>query len=122
MLITTVNDLLKLKDSLIFPMWDCDFKLLFRAKKILGIVDGSVPMSVGSDAKIEDIYVITHILMCETSNKMYKTLVVIFSRDTEQENCQILNEFYNFKFDSSKDSLSNFANLDNTHTQIESYQ
>lgn len=57
-----------------------------------------------------EIHLKFHFLMCTTSNKMYKTPVAVFSRDTEEPKYQLLTEFHNVKFDSSEDILSNKQN------------
>lgn len=44
---------------------------------------------------------------------MYETLGAVSSIGTEPQNCQLLTGFYKFKFETSKDMLSNFVYLEN---------
>lgn len=59
-----------------------------------------------------------HLMTSETSKEMYDTLVRMYEKDTEQEKCLLLQKFYNFKFDNSKDVHYNFSKMQNIVYQL----
>ena len=112
-------------------MWDVDLQVLFTAKKLNKIVNGKL-VKPGDDKEKEleewetkdalaKYYILRtidntlkiHVLSCSTSKDMYDSLVSVFKKDTEEQKSALLTDFFNFKYDKSKDILTNFAKLQN---------
>lgn len=129
--------IVKLKNSATFPIWDWEVKILFNAKKLMDIVEGKETLAMCGrdtdkitkwkqhDAIAKQVFMKTvdreaklHLMTSETSKEMYDTLVKIYKKDTEQEKCLLLQEFYNFKFDNSKDVHYNFSKMQNIVYQL----
>lgn len=55
----------------------------------------------------------THVLCCESSNAMYEKLKAIYNRDSGQRAQQLLQDFYGFRFDKSKNIASNISFIQN---------
>lgn len=109
-------NVLKLKDSNTFPMWHFEIKILFRAKQLMDVVDGtSLLGSCGTDEEKKlkwktkdataqhailrtvDRTVKVHLMTCESAKDMYDTLLRIYKKDTDHEKCLLLQEFYDYK-------------------------
>ncbi|PNF30052.1 hypothetical protein B7P43_G05342, partial [Cryptotermes secundus] len=127
-----VTHLPELKDADSFPLWDFEIKILMRAKELINIVDGSDLLSdQGRDEenirkwKMKDAkcqyYIVrmiekhmkTHIVTCTTVKEMYDTLKQIYQRDTSQQKSLLLQDFYNFKYDKTKDMMMNISHVQN---------
>lgn len=109
-----VTNILKTKTCRNLHMWDFELKILFRAKNLMGIVDGSEKLSEDEDTKKIELWkskdakaqymilqtiehsVKLHIVTCETSKDMYDTLKTIYKRDSSQQKCSLLQDFYNY--------------------------
>ena len=52
-------------------------------------------------------------MTCNNSKAMYDTLVRIYKKDSDQEKCLVLQEFYNYKYDSLNDAQTNISVLQN---------
>lgn len=57
--------------------------------------------------------VMIHILNCRISHDMYKKLCAIFERDTEQQKCNLLQDFFNYSFSTESNIASYISQLDN---------
>ncbi|PNF36207.1 hypothetical protein B7P43_G09724 [Cryptotermes secundus] len=119
----------KLKDADSFPLWDFEIKILMRAEELINIVDGSDLLSdQGRDKentrkwKMRDAkcqyYIVrriekTHIVTCTTAKEMYDTLKQIYQRDTSQQKCLLVQDLYTFKYDKTKDIMTNISHVQN---------
>ncbi|PNF26041.1 hypothetical protein B7P43_G06357 [Cryptotermes secundus] len=127
-----VTHLPKLKDADSFPLWDFEIKILMCAKELINIVDGSDLLSdQGRDKdnirkwKMQDAkcqyyivrmiekHVKTHIVTRTTAKEMYDILKQIYQRDISQQKCLLLQDFYNFKYDKTKDMMTNISHVQN---------
>lgn len=127
-----INNVQILKDADTNAMWDFEIKILFRAKELMDIVDGNELLTQqGTDAakikqwkmrdakaqhyivKTIDRQVKSHILTCNTSKEMYDTLKIIYRKDTTAQKCFLLQEFYNYKYNKTKDMMSNISHIRN---------
>jgi len=126
-----IMNIKKLEDADTFPMWDFEMKILFKAKELMDIVDGHETLEAqtddakkkkwnSKDAKAQHYILMTienkikpHILSCTTAKDMYDTLKVIYQRDTSQQKCTLLQEFYNFKFNKDIDMMNNISQIQN---------
>lgn len=128
----SVSHIQKLKDVDSYAMWDFEVKILFRAKELMDVVDGSDSLKTveadeskikkwkSKDAKAQHFILMTidqqvkpHILTCSSSKEMYDTLKRIYERESSQQKCLLLQELYNFKFDSEKDMMTNICHIQN---------
>jgi hypothetical protein len=55
----------------------------------------------------------TRIVTCKTAKKMYDTLKQIYQRDTSQQKYLLLQDFYNIKYDKTKDMMTNLSCVQN---------
>jgi hypothetical protein len=97
-----------------------NLKIVCRAKEILEVLTGTeakptadraleVQKWEAKNAKAQ-YYVVTmidssitpHIMMCTTSKQMLDILNNIYQRDSSQQKCMLLQEFYNYKYDGNK--------------------
>ncbi|XP_036143988.1 uncharacterized protein LOC118645977 [Monomorium pharaonis] len=46
---------------------------------------------------------LTHILICKTSHKMFQRICAMYERDTQQQKCILLQEFFNFTYQKGTD-------------------
>ncbi|PSN34141.1 hypothetical protein C0J52_23631 [Blattella germanica] len=108
-----ISSVTKLKDSSTFSLWDFEVKILFKAKQLLPIVDGSSLFAeCGTDEQQKwttrdaiaqhiilrtvDKTIKVHLMTCNNSKAMYDILVRIYKKDSDQEKCLVLQEFYNY--------------------------
>lgn len=122
----------KLNDADTFAMWDFEIKVLMKAKGLMDIMNGSETLEQQGedgkkikefklkDAKHQHIILMTvehsvklHLVTCESSKDMYDTLCKIYKRDTSQQKCILLQEFYNYKYDNNKDMMFNITHIQN---------
>lgn len=107
----------KLINSETFLIWDFQINVLFKANGFYEIVSGKRKYEEQTreedkndwnkkDAKAQKVIItsidkklMTHLLSCKTSKEMYERLCSIFKKDTEQQKCSILQEFFNFSYD-----------------------
>ena len=117
-----IEGIQKLKDPDTFPLWEFELKIIFKAKQLMGIVDGTVQPPTSDDKKKDewhqkdalaqyyimrtvDLHVKSHILSCTTSNAMFESLQKVYKKDTDRQKSKLLADFYNFKFDKSLDVM-----------------
>jgi hypothetical protein len=50
---------------------------------------------------------------CTTAKETYNTLKQIYQRDSSQQKCLLLQDFYNFKYDKTKDMMTNLSCMQN---------
>lgn len=120
----------KLKDGTSYPLWEKEIKILFRAKKLIKIVEGKEEKPTTDESKIEeweqkdalaqyyimrtiDQSVKTHVLTSNTSHETFKILSTIFKKDTEQQKGKLWSAFYNFKINKSMSMSTNISELSN---------
>lgn len=127
-----ISSITKLKDTSTFSMWNFEIKILFKAKQLMDVIDGSSSITTcGTDeAKIAkwkakdamaqhailrtiDKTVKLHLMNYELAKDMYDALLRIYKKDTNQEKCSLLQEFYNFKYDNTKDMHHNISEIQN---------
>ena len=56
---------------------------------------------------------LTHILTCTSSKEMFKKICSVYERDTEQQKCMLLQEFFNYKYQRGKDMATHVSTLQN---------
>jgi hypothetical protein len=114
-----------------YQMWLFHLKIVCHAREVLGVLreteakpaadrTSEVQKWEAKDAKAQ-YYVVTtvdssitpHIMMCTTSKQMLDILNNIYQRDSNQQKCMLLQEFYNYKYDGNKDIMSNMSYVQN---------
>lgn len=120
----------KLSDAASFPLWELELNILFTAKRLMQVVDGTFTLQscesdenkkeewATKDAQAKYILMRTielsaksHVLTCKTSKDMLDSLCKIYKRDTDQTKNQLLAEFFSFTYDKSVDVMSNIARI-----------
>ena len=127
-----ITHIQKLKDTTTYSMWSFQIKILFQAKEMIAVIEGEDLKEKKDmnqeetrrwnmkDAKAQywivstiDRSVVHHIMTCKTAKEMFQKLKLIYEKDTETQKCQLLQEFYAYKYDRSKDVMTNMSNLQN---------
>lgn len=120
-----------LQDAATFAMWNMEVRILFGAKDLLGMVDGTEVLAETADEKTKKLWtskdykaqhyilrtidkkIKTRILTCKTAREMYDKLATQFNRGDEERSQNLLKDFYNFKFDKKQDMTANISELQN---------
>ena len=131
----------KLCNAESFQLWDFELKILFKARNLWSVVDGTELLDervtgkekrdewITKDAKAQYYIVRTldrpaknHILSCTTSKQMYDALTAIYRRDTTQLKQSLLLDFHSYQYDKSKDIMQNISHLRNIVFKLEQFQ
>jgi len=127
-----VGSIQKLTNKNTYPMWFFEVKILFRAKQLWDIVEGTSKLAdcENDESKIDkwktkdaaaqhvilrtvDKSVKVHLMTCDSAKDMFNTLTRIYKKDSSQEKCLLLQEFYNYTFEKSKDIQTNISQIQN---------
>lgn len=121
----------KLKDGESFEIWKFQIVIFFKASSLYEIVDGTnmlENLTVDSernnwkkkDAQAQkaivtsvDKKLMMHILNCENSHEMFKKICGIFQRENEQQKCNLLQEFFNFRYEKNTDMSLHISKMEN---------
>lgn len=119
-----------------FQLWKFQITVAFKAKEVYDLVtgNGAAPVEASAltkwkakDAKAQKLIVSTiekkaliHILNCETSVEMFNKLSAIYERDSEQQKCTLLREFFSYKYNKTVDMSTNMSNLENLTVKLKS--
>lgn len=122
----------KLKDAASCPLWELEVTILFAAKQLTEIVEGTITLAsvtsdetkkkqwLTKDAQAKYIIMRTinpnvksNILTAKTSIEMFDTLSKGYKKDTDQTKNQLLSEFFSFNYDKSSDLMSNISHIQN---------
>lgn len=109
----------KLKDMENYSLWIFQITIMFKASGLWNLVndidlfknckdDSEKRTWTQKDAKAQKLIIQTtekncllHILNCFNSAEMFATLKTIYEKDTKQQKCNLFQEFYNMKLQSS---------------------
>lgn len=126
-----------LKDVVEYPMWKMEIDILFQAKDLQDHATGKSTFTgqkepddikawTIKDAEAKNYILATihqtvksHIMMCTTSKEMYSKLQTIFEKDSEQQKCLLLQEFYSYQY-KSKSVLDNVSKIQNIACRLTS--
>lgn len=121
----------KLTGSENFEVWKFQIKIVFKANGQWETVNGESLFTsltkeeekaiwIKKDARAQKTIVTTiekkllmHVLNCRTSYTMFKKLCDIFQKGGEQQKCNLLQEFFNFKYEKETDMSSHISQLEN---------
>ncbi|XP_073996174.1 uncharacterized protein [Rhodnius prolixus] len=129
-LLNEVIEIDKLKKPEDFQCWKFKITILLKANGLYGIVSGeeaSPPQDhkdynlfVQRDAKAQKLIILsidkiplTHVMTCNNSKEMFKKLKEMYERDSTQQKFDLMQEFFNFKFNNSVDISTNISILEN---------
>lgn len=128
----------KLIEASDFPIWKFQITVVFKAKGIYDIVKGESKLDSCKNLEDKCVWekrdalaqrfiitsvdrkVLLHIITCENSHDMFEKLCQIYDRDTDQQKCNLLQDFFTFKFKKDTDISSNLSRLQNIAFQLKS--
>src|SRR5436190_139925 len=120
----------KLKDCDTFPVWKFQITIVLKSMGLYEIVSGQCVQPENSeqqkadwlrkDARAQKLIVtslekqpLTHILTCESAKEMFQRICSVYERDTEQQKCLLLQEFFNYKYQRGQDMATHVSTLKN---------
>lgn len=116
----------KLVDSENYQLWKFKVKVLLEARELYGLVTEETEEASKTaewrkkDANAKKVIVTTldqkplmHILNSETSFQMWSKLKAVYERDTEQQKCSLMQEFFGYQYDKNGDIAANVSKLQN---------
>lgn len=127
-----------LKSVTDYALWSKEIGILFDAKGLSDLINGSSKFAEMTTAdnrrtwKVEDAgakhcimstidkTIKQHVLTCETSYEMFTKLKNIFEKDSEQQKCLLLQEFYSYKYDKAQSMLENVSKIQNIAYRLSS--
>lgn len=126
----------KLKDSESFEIWKFQIQIVFKAYGQYQIVTGESKLEdqtrdedirswTSKDAKAQksiitsiDKKLMMHILNCKSSHEMFEKLCKIFEKDDQQQKCNLLQDFFNFKYEKGCDMSLHISRLENLRYRL----
>ena len=118
------------RDGNNFQIWKFQLKIILKALGLIEFIENSnvkpvendkIAKWLKSDAKVQKIIISTihkqplmHVINCETAQQMFHKLTSIYQLDNEQQKCNLLQEFYNYKFNKNSDLATHISQLENT--------
>lgn len=121
----------KLSDGETYQLWKFQTTIFFKAQGLHEIVMGIKKFETlqnddekadwsRKDARAQKIIITTidkkmmaHIINCKTAKEMLDKLSTLFDRDSEQQKCNLLQDFFNYKYEKGMDMTSTIAKLEN---------
>lgn len=121
-----------------FPTWKFDLGVLLKAAGLYDIATGKSTVKIEDTADVKELWakrdaraqkmiVFTvdrknkvHLMTCETAAAMYKKLCNLYEQITTEQKVDLMQNFYQFKFDDSLDMAGNISALQNLVTNINS--
>jgi len=120
----------KLKDNETYPVWKFQITIVLKSMGLYEIVFGQSVQPTDSeqqkaewlkkDTRAQKIIVtslerqsLTHILTCVSAKEMFQRIRSVYERDTEQQKCQLLQEFFNYKYQKDQDMAIHVSTLQN---------
>lgn len=130
----------KLSDSESFKFWKFQTTVIFKSQELFSIVNGEEKLEAieateekkrgewkKKDAIAQKIIVtsvdrkfLVHIINDTSSYGMYSKLCSIFEKDAEQQKCSLLQEFFNYKYESNSDMTNFISNVQNMAVKLKS--
>lgn len=128
----------KLCNAETFPLWKLQINIFFKSYALDEIVEGSVKIEqndkeevkkdwIRKDARAQKIIITTidkkaimYIINCKTSYDMYRKLRSIYERDSNQQICTLLQEFFNYTYNSGTDMATHISHLESLSHKLKS--
>lgn len=138
----TGKNLIRLDGIDNYQIWKFQLKVLINANGFADIADGSLKLCdidvkdtskvfkwKKDDARVQQFIVtslskeiLIHIMTCATSYEMLSKLQLLFEKDTDQQRCSLLSNFYNLKFDCGTSLLQQIADLESLTFRLKALQ
>lgn len=124
-----ISSIQKLEDANTFAIWKFQVEILLKSYGLFELVknETSKEVDLKKDAQAKKIIIssiakkhIPLIMSCEEAKSMYEKLCFIFEKTSEQQKCNLLQEFYKFTYDEKKDVIQHIAQLQNLSQKIKS--
>ena len=133
-----VSNIEKLMNAETFELWDFQTGIFFKASGLFTIVTGEEKIEdltqdkdkklwIQKDAKAQKIIITTvdkklliHIMNCKSSSEMYLKLKNIFKKETEDQKCLLLQEFFSCQFEKGTDLSTHLSKLQNMAFRLKS--
>jgi hypothetical protein len=109
-----------------FQVWKFQLTIILRANELYDIVTTDTPEDQRTeawkkkDANAQRVIVTTldkkpllHVMSCKSAHDMWIKITSIYERDTEQQKCALLQNFFSFNFDKNVDVATNVGKLRN---------
>lgn len=130
----------KLNDEESFKFWKFQTTVIFKSQELWEIVNGGVKLQDIEESNIKktnewkkkdaiaqkiivtsvDKRFLVHILNEDSSYGMYSKLCCIFEKEAEQQKCSLLQEFFNYKYESNSDMTNFISNVQNMAVKLSS--
>lgn len=126
-----VSQIERLTNSETYQIWKFQVTILFKAHGLWEIVSGIKKMEdladdkekadfERKDARAQKIIITTidkkqlmHIFNCKSSKEMYDKLKNIYEKQTEDEKCYLMQQFFNFSYSKGTDILMHISKIEN---------
>lgn len=125
-----INRIQILKDKESFQVWKFEITVSFKANELYDIVSGAIKNEdvIGieqatwtrKDSMAQKLIItsidkklLMHIINCKSSKEMYDKLCSIYGKETSQEKCSLLQEFFNYKYEKGTDISMHISKLEN---------
>lgn len=113
-----------------FLVWKFQTLTVLRAHELAGVVDGQEPRPTNEgeqltkwknkNARAMKVIIssiekkpLVHLMNCTNAKEMYEKLCSIYERDTEQQKCALLQEFFNYTYNKETDMATHISKLEN---------
>lgn len=130
-------DIDKLKSSENYQVWKFKIKIMFNSLELDDVIVSTPPDATAAekdkadwkkkDAKAQRIIICTidktptmHIINCNTAKEMIDKLKLIYERDTENQKYNLLQEFFNLKYDKNDNVSVHISKIENLSFRLNS--
>lgn len=129
-----ISTIEKLKDCETYQLWKFQVTIFFKANGLYGIIDGSNEHPREKDwekrdAQAQKIIIqtvdkvlLTQLITCQTAKEMYEKICEIFDGSENRKKGQLMQDFFNYKFNSSLDMQTNLAHIETTVYRLKQLQ
>ncbi|KYN01654.1 Copia protein [Cyphomyrmex costatus] len=121
----------KLSEIEDFQVWKFQITIILLANELIDVILEETPEEERNaawkkkDANAKKVIVITldkkpllHVMGCKTAYDMWKKIISIYERDSEQQKCTLLQNFFSFNYEKNVDLSTNIARLRNLATRM----
>nr|XP_018899500.1 PREDICTED: uncharacterized protein LOC109032049 [Bemisia tabaci] len=137
-----LRDIEKLKDTSNFQFWKFQVTIVLKAGNAYEIMTGQSvkPTADGEDGKKDqkqlkewqkgdalaqkvivqtvERSVMIHLMNCDSAKAMWDVLLKLYERDDTEQRCQLLEEFFNAKYQKGTSIMSHVSTLENLYTRL----
>lgn len=128
-----INTIEKLKDSESYQLWKFQVTIFFKAHGLYGLLEESKNPEIKDfekkDAQAQKIIIqtvdkmlLTQLLTCKSAAEMYKRICEIFDGSENRKKGQLMQNFFNYKFDNAVDMQNNLAQIESIVYRLKQLQ